>query len=123
MSSLSLHDALPISFDTSPKAPAKSAGCKDWSLFLCFYCWSTCLIFPCGCIGTGFRCITSSPCRDGAPGSGIGPRESWSMVIGIVFVLILFAVMRFSPRRWWLLFWFPAVLILLVLVVIMPLLI
>ena len=49
--------------------------------------------------------------------------ELVSMVIGIVFVLILFAVMRFSPRRWWLLFWFPAVLILLVLVVIMPLVI
>jgi Zn-dependent protease with chaperone function len=49
--------------------------------------------------------------------------ELVSMVIGVVFVLILFAVMRFSPRRWWLLFWFPAVLILLVLVVIMPLVI
>lgn len=49
--------------------------------------------------------------------------EVISMVIGIVFVLVLFAVMRYSPRRWWLLFWFPAVLILLVIVVIMPLLI
>ena len=27
----------------------------------------------------------------------------------IVIVLILFAVMRRSPRRWWLYFWFPAV--------------
>jgi STE24 endopeptidase len=49
--------------------------------------------------------------------------ELVSVVIGIVFVLILFAVMRFSPRRWWLYFWFPAVVILLVLVVIMPLVI
>jgi STE24 endopeptidase len=49
--------------------------------------------------------------------------EMVSVVIGIVFVLILFAVMRFSPRRWWLYFWFPAVVILLVLVVIMPLVI
>jgi Zn-dependent protease with chaperone function len=37
--------------------------------------------------------------------------------------MILFAVMRFSPRRWWLYFWFPAVLILFVLMVIGPLVI
>lgn len=43
--------------------------------------------------------------------------------IGIPVVLILFAVMRYSPRRWWLYFWFPAVLILLVLMVITPLVI
>jgi STE24 endopeptidase len=49
--------------------------------------------------------------------------ELVSFVIGIVFVLILFAVMRFSPRRWWLIFWFPAVVILLLIIVIMPLLI
>jgi len=49
--------------------------------------------------------------------------ELISIVFSIVFVLVLFAVMRYSPRRWWLLFWFPAVLILLVIVVIMPLLI
>ena len=49
--------------------------------------------------------------------------ELVSIVIGIVLVLILFAVMRFSPRRWWLLFWFPAVAILLVIIVIMPLVI
>jgi len=49
--------------------------------------------------------------------------ELVSIVIGIVFVLVLFAVMRYSPRRWWLLFWFPAVVILLVIVVIMPLMI
>ncbi len=42
---------------------------------------------------------------------------------GIVLVLILFAVMRRSPRRWWLYFWFPAVLILLGLIVITPLVI
>lgn len=41
----------------------------------------------------------------------------------IVLVLILFAVMRRSPRRWWLYFWFPAVLILLGLIVITPLVI
>lgn len=49
--------------------------------------------------------------------------ELISIVIGIVFVLVLFAVMRYSPRRWWLYFWPPAVLILLVIVVIMPLVI
>lgn len=49
--------------------------------------------------------------------------EFISIVIAIVFVLVLFAVMRYSPRRWWLLFWPPAVLILLVIVVIMPLII
>jgi STE24 endopeptidase len=42
---------------------------------------------------------------------------------GIVLVLILFAVMRRSPRRWWLYFWFPAVLILLGVMVITPLVI
>src|SRR5262249_23543940 len=43
------------------------------------------------------------------------------LVIWLVLVLILFAVMRFSPRRWWFYFWFPAVAILVALVVIMPL--
>jgi STE24 endopeptidase len=42
---------------------------------------------------------------------------------GIVLVLILFAVMRRSPRRWWLYFWFPAVLILLGVIVITPMVI
>jgi STE24 endopeptidase len=41
----------------------------------------------------------------------------------IVLALILFAVMRRSPRRWWLYFWFPAVLILLGLIVVTPLVI
>ena len=49
--------------------------------------------------------------------------ELVSIAIAVVFVLVLFAVMRFSPRRWWLLFWFPAVAILLVIIVIMPLVI
>lgn len=49
--------------------------------------------------------------------------ELVSMVIALVVVLVLFALMRFSPRRWWLLFWFPAVGILLVIIVIMPLVI
>jgi Zn-dependent protease with chaperone function len=43
--------------------------------------------------------------------------------LGIILVLILFAVMRRSPRRWWLYFWFPAVLILLGLIVVTPLVI
>jgi STE24 endopeptidase len=41
----------------------------------------------------------------------------------VVMVLILFAVMQRSPRRWWLYFWFPAVLILLGLIVLTPLVI
>jgi Zn-dependent protease with chaperone function len=49
--------------------------------------------------------------------------ELLDMAFGIVLVLILFAVMRRSPRRWWLYFWFPAVLILLGLIVITPLVI
>src|SRR5713226_8557636 len=49
--------------------------------------------------------------------------EFLSTAFGIVLVLILFAVMRRSPRRWWLYFWFPAVLILLGLIVIAPLVI
>jgi Zn-dependent protease with chaperone function len=49
--------------------------------------------------------------------------EFLDLAIGIVLVLILFAAMRFSPRRWWLYFWFPAVLILFVLMVIAPLVI
>jgi Zn-dependent protease with chaperone function len=42
---------------------------------------------------------------------------------GIVLALILFAVMRWSPRRWWLFFWFPAALIFLGVIVITPLVI
>jgi Zn-dependent protease with chaperone function len=49
--------------------------------------------------------------------------ETLGTAFGIVLVLILFAVMRRSPRRWWFYFWFPAVLIPLGLIVIMPLLI
>src|SRR5712692_5743182 len=49
--------------------------------------------------------------------------EFLSTAFGIVLILILFAVMRRSPRRWWLYFWFPAVLILLGLIVITPLVI
>src|SRR5438132_2521248 len=49
--------------------------------------------------------------------------ESLSTAFGIVLVLILFAAMRRSPRRCWLYFWFPAVLILLGLIVITPLVI
>ena len=45
------------------------------------------------------------------------------LAVWLVVALILFAVMRFSPRRWWLYFWFPAVLILLILLVITPLVI
>jgi STE24 endopeptidase len=49
--------------------------------------------------------------------------ELLDVAFGIVIVLILFAVMRRSPRRWWLYFWFPAVLILLGLIVVTPLVI
>lgn len=49
--------------------------------------------------------------------------EILDVALGIVIVLILFAVMRRSPRRWWLYFWFPAVVILLGLIVITPLVI
>lgn len=49
--------------------------------------------------------------------------EFLDLAIGILLVTILFAVMRFSPRRWWLFFWFPAVVILFVLMVITPLVI
>ena len=49
--------------------------------------------------------------------------EFLSIGFGIVLVFILFMVMRRSPRRWWLYFWFPAVLILLGVIVITPLVI
>jgi len=49
--------------------------------------------------------------------------ELINVAFGIVLVLILFAVMRRSPRRWWLYFWFPAVAILLGVIVITPLVI
>jgi len=49
--------------------------------------------------------------------------ELIDIAFGIVLVLILFAVMRRSPRRWWLYFWFPAVLILLGIIVISPMVI
>ena len=45
------------------------------------------------------------------------------MAFAIVIVLILFAVMRRSPRRWWLYAWVPAVLFELVLIVITPMVI
>ena len=50
-------------------------------------------------------------------------RELLAAGFGIVIVLILFSVMRRSPRRWWLYFWFPAVLIMLGLFVMTPLVI
>src|SRR5260370_2875432 len=49
--------------------------------------------------------------------------EFLNSAFGIVVGLILFTVMRRSPRRWWLYFWFPAILILLGLIVITPLVI
>src|SRR2546429_469623 len=49
--------------------------------------------------------------------------ELLDTAFGIVLVLIMYAVMRRSPRRWWLYFWFPAILILLGLIVITPLVI
>src|SRR5712692_6653032 len=49
--------------------------------------------------------------------------ELLHIAFGIVVVRILFGVMRRSPRRWWLYFWFPAVLILFGLIVISPLVI
>ncbi len=49
--------------------------------------------------------------------------ELLGTAFGVVMVLILFAMMRRSPRHWWLYFWFPAVLILLGLIVITPLVI
>jgi STE24 endopeptidase len=49
--------------------------------------------------------------------------EFIGIALGTVLALILFAVMRFSPRRWWLQFWFPAVLILFGVIFITPLVI
>ena len=49
--------------------------------------------------------------------------EFIGIAFGTVLALILFAVMRFSPRRWWLQFWFPAVLILFGVIFITPLVI
>ncbi|MCU1316549.1 MAG: peptidase Ste24p [Candidatus Acidoferrum typicum] len=49
--------------------------------------------------------------------------EILDTAFGIALGLILFAVMRRSPRRWWLYFWFPAVFILLGLIVVTPLVI
>jgi len=43
------------------------------------------------------------------------------LAIWLVLAVILFAVMRLSPRRWWFYFWFPAVAIMILLVVIIPL--
>jgi STE24 endopeptidase len=48
-------------------------------------------------------------------------KELLGTAFWMVVVLILFAVMRRSPRRWWIYFWFPAVLILLGLIVVTPL--
>jgi Zn-dependent protease with chaperone function len=50
-------------------------------------------------------------------------REVLGVAFGIVIVFILLSVMRWSPRRWWLFFWFPAVLIMLGLFEMTPLVI
>jgi len=50
-------------------------------------------------------------------------RELIWMAFGVLIVLILFWIMRKSPRRWWLYFWFPAALIMLGLFVMTPLVI
>ena len=49
--------------------------------------------------------------------------EVLDLFFTLVLALILFAAMRFSPRRWWLYFWFPAVAILFGLMIITPLVI
>jgi Zn-dependent protease with chaperone function len=49
--------------------------------------------------------------------------EILNAAFGLVIVMILFAVMRRSPRRWWFYFWFPAVAILFGLMVVAPLVI
>jgi STE24 endopeptidase len=49
--------------------------------------------------------------------------ETLNAAFGLVIVMILFAVMRRSPRRWWFYFWFPAVAILFGLMVVAPLVI
>lgn len=49
--------------------------------------------------------------------------EILAVCFAVVLALMLFAVMRYSPRRWWLYFWFPAVLILLGLMIITPMVI
>lgn len=57
-------------------------------------------------------------------GSWLWDWAKWELLwaaFAIVIVLILFAVMRRSPQRWWLYFWFPAVAILLGLIVLTPL--
>ena len=49
--------------------------------------------------------------------------ELLGIAFGIILVLSLFAVMRRNPRRWWLYFWPPAVLVLLGLIIATPLVI
>lgn len=49
--------------------------------------------------------------------------ELLDVAFGIVLALILFAVMRRSPRYWWFYFWFPGVAILVGLIVLTPMLI
>ena len=44
-----------------------------------------------------------------------------SVVFGVVAVLILFAVIRKAPTRWWLYFWFASIPMVLILVLIAPL--
>ncbi len=49
-----------------------------------------------------------------------GKGQFVTLILWIIFAQILFAVMRFSPRRWWLYSWIPLVLVLLVVLVIWP---
>jgi len=37
--------------------------------------------------------------------AGLGQGEAVEVVIGVLVIWILYAVIRKSPRRWWLYFW------------------
>jgi len=46
--------------------------------------------------------------------------ELVNVIVGFVFILILYAVIRKSPRRWWLYFWLASIPIIIALVTIQP---
>jgi Zn-dependent protease with chaperone function len=52
-----------------------------------------------------------------------GKRELVSVIVGTIFVMILYAVIRSSPRRWWFYFWLVSLPIALFMVFLQPLVI
>ena len=74
-------------------------------------------------MGNGCHSSTINPSRDGAWFWDWTKGQLLALAVGTLFIAILYAVIRRSPRRWWFYFWLVAVPILLFIFFIQPLLI